>query len=207
MSFFTRTPTATLHTHFPGNLIYFSVLIKVPLLKIHIILKYLIYTGLLFLCLGHGFCQTHHVFKDLGSGLYTDGNATGKLHEFEHVFVAHSESYDWFNKFNRTRKTQRIVNYSSLGISGAGLIYLYSVSEKEDITRNGGHNAVAGAGLILLGPVIMLFTNPTLGTIKNKRKRRLLQSIETELSMRPYLKKIDINLAITQHGFGVVLCF
>ena len=50
-------------------------------------------------------------FDRLSNHEFTDGTSVGKLHEFGHVFERDDELHTLFKKFNRSRRTQRILNY------------------------------------------------------------------------------------------------
>ena len=94
------------------------------------------------------FCQESILFKKKVSAFkFSDGNEVRSLHKFKHVFTDKPQDLKNFKKFNRARKTQRIVNYSYLGIVGITGIVDFS----------GDHGNCSGINLCEPGPITILW--------------------------------------------------
>ncbi len=148
------------------------------------------------------FCQNSQEFTQISKNKFSDGTKVASLHKFEHVFSQTKDDHKRFKRFNRTRKTQRIVNYSFLGMMvAAGIV---------DYTCDGDICGEAGItiGGSLVSGILMLITNSILGPIKKSRKRKLLKE-SPNFHKRSKLENIKLRMKSEQRSqeIGLVLSF
>lgn len=135
--------------------------------------------------------------------LYSDDLKVGKLHEFESFFQYNEQAVKHFKKFNRNRKAQRIINYTTLGIAGGafvsgGIILTTDFDDRGIITLGIWFSGAVLSGLNLgIGNLIA-------GTAKKRNKNKLLQ--KNDLTGKEYQQKKKY-LAINQYGIGIGIQF
>lgn len=137
---------------------------------------------------------------------FTDGERIGKLHEFQSYFESDPMSKRLFVKYDKTRRTQRVVNYAALGITALAVANL-AFNKSIDTGTNGSHGAfVVYLGSILVGPSIMLLANPIFEIVKRKRKAKLLHRMREDIgygNANPF----SLSIAQTSNGLGFVFAF
>jgi hypothetical protein len=152
------------------------------------------------------FAQNNYQFTQIKRNIYSDGIKSGKLHDFRNVFETDPLSLKKFNKFNNARKTQRILNYTGLGLTGAGaLTSLILISENRKDTQS-PTIAVSIFGIMAIGPAIILVSNPIAGLIKNNRKRNLLNGSLEHTSTQTNTNT-EVSFIVQNGGIGMVVHF
>ena len=153
------------------------------------------------------FCaQDLNQFTEIRRNTFSDGIKEGKLHEFRHVFQSDQLSLDRFDKFNNARKTQRILNFTGLGLTGAGAITsLILISENRKESQSAAI-VVGVLGIMAIGPAIIIISNPIAGSIKNKRKRTLLNEFINYSTIDNH-PSIEISLAPNVGGLKLIVHF
>lgn len=134
--------------------------------------------------------------------LFTDGFKTTKLHEFEDVFIFDETSARDFLRFNRNRKTQKIINYTSLGLLGLGfapLVYLHASGNAGPLSDDLHGASLTAVGAVFISSTTALIGNFTTILFKRKNKKKLLNHTGIGYSSS---KKISMYIAMNQNGFG-----
>lgn len=155
-------------------------------------------------------CLLGQSVSALEGGFFTNGELVGKLHEFEHSFKQSESCKRRFAKFNRSRKTQRVINYTSLGFGGVGIISgTYYAIFVDDDTSSIITSEVVGIGIGFLG-LGLGFTTALLGNaivlpIKSHRKNKLLYECADQSLGDLYMPSIQLHL--TAAGVGVKYVF
>lgn len=161
--------------------------------------------ALLFVCNFFLKGQSINDFQQVSKHVFSDGVTKGPLHKFRHVFETDPVSLKLFNKFNRTRRTQVIVNLAGMGISVAGYFVADAVANDLKETSSDGVVAIVALGILSIGPSIMILSNPILGTVKHHRKKKLLSRWDAMSYNMP--NDIELRLSYTQNGLGVIINF
>ena len=171
-------------------------------LKIH----FLFTLGLYISFLSFLSAQDNFQLTEIKRNIYSDGITSGKLHELKHVFESDPLAIKRYNKFNNARKTQRILNFTGLGLMGAGAITsLVLISENRKDPQSSAI-VVGILGIMAVGPAIIIISNPIAGSIKNKRKRDLLEG-NLALSPLSNINNMEISLVTGSGRLGVVVKF
>lgn len=134
---------------------------------------------ILLLCLGNVFGQAQgdYSFIQLKEHSFQYGDQVGKLHEFATVFQHDAEQYQHFTKFNKARKTQKVLNYTSIGIFTLGMIGAATI---EDNSSEHNYAALYSAGFGLLGgSAFAIFGNLIAGATKATHRKRLFDSVRS----------------------------
>ncbi len=142
--------------------------------------------------------QRTQEFVQLKPHLFQYDNHIGKLHEFSYIFENDEEQAEIFKKFNKTRKTQKFLNYTSLGVFSIGMIGAVTL-DAGDSEHNYNRLISFGVGF-LGGGAIAIFGNLFAGVTKATHRNRLFDSLRTKgLS--------QITFQGTSHGIGIVYSF
>lgn len=143
-------------------------------------------------------------FEEVSQNIYTDGTNIGRLHHFEHVFINDAELHKQFLRFDKSRWTQKKINYISLVAVGAGVVGWLVIQEKTDFARFPKPALGAIFAGFILAPATMIVANAIIIPIKIKRKNDLLRSYEAKQG-----KAIgqSLRLGVSNHGIGLSLTF
>ena len=158
-------------------------------------MKYLLFLVFLY-CTTTVVAQIEIRFQQLSKHKFSDGLKEADLHKFKHVFKQDEATLKMFKRFNRSRITQKALNYfhgTALGISAIGTIVVFTNSDD----CNPGCGLVPAFGLVVLA--YMGITNGIIIPIKNSRKKKLLRlanvdyhSIDLDLDSTRLLSLIHI---------------
>ena len=137
---------------------------------------------------------------------YTYKNETKKLHEFESSFLSDPIAINLFDKYNNARTSQKVVNFTFLGITTVTILAIIANRNSNNLTAVGFllYEIVIGVPLVILGNIIT-------GPIKGKRKKKLINYINygsqesTGSLERP--NSIILKAGITQNGLTLSFQF
>ena len=130
------------------------------------------------------------------------GEKVGKLHEFESELMADPNTAPLFERFNKNRKAQRAVNYTTLGLIG-GTIGLVAILSSNSSYHN--YDALIALGIgVIAAPATFLIGNAIAGGKKRRAKLAILEYYQNDLG---YEDDPSLHLSIIDNGLGVVVRF
>ncbi|NNE26258.1 MAG: hypothetical protein HKN09_05405 [Saprospiraceae bacterium] len=136
---------------------------------------------------------------------FTDGTNIGALYKFKHVFQANERDARNFRKFNTTRITQSVINYT---ITAADIVLLAVVVSESCDACTYDFSGYHIAGALILGSGIVLINNVAAESIKSRRKKKLFDQFSGEFIDFSHRESYpNLNLEITQNGIGLVVRF
>jgi len=138
--------------------------------KWHVLFSLVIFS--FFLCQGMLLSQGEPYIQEGVLGKYTYQNQTKKLHKFKDEFSQDPVSSELFNKFNKPRKAQIILNALSAGLAATTVGFTVSVADE---------SALGAIIVVLFGAastgVVFGVGNLLTGPRKAKAKRELIKHI------------------------------
>jgi len=152
-----------------------------------------------------GYSQTPIQIEKASYNSYTDGMKTTKLHKFEETFAYNKEHHRIFKKFNRSRLTLKLINYSSILMVGATALAVNNSLQTRNDSSVPAEVVIAFLGLVTTATVIGL-NNAIMIPIKNHRKDKLLNySGSAHSSLKT--ESTSISLIIKGADLGLVYSF
>lgn len=145
-------------------------------------------------------------FQRISSFTYSDGISQGALHKFQHVFQNNPLELKFFKRYNRTRKTQNIVNASLFGFVGFVAVYDSSIDHTcSSFDCQGVLTAIAG----VMSGVLLVLVNAVFIPVKISKTKKLLnhyfdrvenKNLDTlgynEIRIGPHLSGNGIGLSV-----------
>ena len=144
----------------------------------------------------------------ISEGEFKPDGHTGPLHEFGYLFESDPELRETFNKFNDLRLKQRRINNIAKPIIGIGTILTLGALVGLLITINDGfpNEFFYIIGITVSGGLLSILNKEITGSNKNRYRSKLLSHTQASfIDIR--VKKISLNLALTQNGVGLVYQF
>ena len=141
----------------------------------------------------------------VGWNRYSDGAITGRLFKFKHVFESNQNDLKNYKRFNRTRNTQRITNYSLV----AGNLVLLGIIAAENCS-NCTYDLSYQTALFATGgtAALALIANAIFEAIKIKRKKKLLNDFNGMVSKEELTSSdLEMNIIPSNHGIGISVTF
>ena len=156
-----------------------------------------------FLSFSIGNAQSIKTLEKIGNGRYTNGEMEGKLHHFNTLFSQDPLKQKDFLKFNRTRKSQKAINYLSIGMGAASFVVagIQASKPNDSSVPAGFYSALIG---LSASTTFFIIGNIVTGTRKAKYKSRLLSDYS---SMGINQNKIQLEIGRSEHGIGLKINF
>ena len=125
-----------------------------------------------------GFSQQGMRIEKLDFGKYEYNNSVKRLHKFKPELASNEITSHDFNRFNRARISQRVVNITSAGLFAATIGIATVINDGSE----GGNLGVALTGLFgsMATGSVLLFGNLITGLQKSKHKKSLINTINQQ---------------------------
>ena len=146
-------------------------------------------------------------FNQTSKHKFTHNGKTGKLQNFDYLFIDDKEINDLFITFNKARKKQVSGNTLAavLGIGGITAGLLLSTNMNDGLSKGLTQIFFGGSG-ILLGGLVALISNLTSGSKKAEYRNLLLSKVNPQLTNQN-LEQSKLDFGITSNGIGFVYSF
>lgn len=172
------------------------------------VLKHILFLSIVFHC-SHCCGQSNYKLEQLTKHTFTDGNIEGPIYKFRHVFENNARDLSNFNKYNKTRNTQKVINYTLVGFVGTVAIYDHLIKD-QSCSGFDCPGILTSIAAMATGAVFFL-SNVILIPIKIDRKNRLLREYYSDHSKNESFGTRNDNLLFelcTSHnGIGITLTF
>jgi len=145
-------------------------------------------------------------FRQISNHKFGYEGQWGKLHDFGFLFEKDPQLYETFLLFNKSRRHQRTGNVVAGSVGGVFVI-LGVVVASEGGDWSGLIGAAVGVSGVLTGGAIATITNLINGPRKNKYREYLLSRIDSDPVGYRTKRSLQLNLAGTSNGVGIVLSF
>ena len=147
-------------------------------------------------------------FEQLTKATFTDGLNTGALYKFRHVFHDNPLEYKMWKRYNRTRNTQKVVNFSLLGL--VGIVAIADFTYNTNCSGFDCPGVATGAAAISAGFTMLLF-NAVINPIKVHKRKKLIKfhfdPQKQDMSINNIKNNLRINTKIHQSGLVMTLNF
>lgn len=172
------------------------------------ILKHILLLSIVFYC-SHCSGQSNYKLERLTKHTFTDGNIEGPIYKFRHVFENNARDLSNFNKYNKTRNTQKIINYALVGFVGTVTIYDHLIKD-QSCSGFDCPGILTSIAAMATGAVFFL-SNVILIPIKVDRKNRLLREHNSNHTQNDSYgmrnDKLLFELCTSHNGIGITLKF